>query len=241
MNYLNIHTDTLKSEEFIGAEPIERATWIALLGWCASQENGGVIWDCHLWGDRKWMSLCGVTSEEVKIASKLYRFEEGNLVVTFYPIDAEELVKSKREAGKKGGRPKKANAPKPLETKEENHMVNHPENHMVKQNGTMSETKGKEMEGNEKKRKVIAETQAIAWSSSDGWTGITQNDYDEWRKAYPACDVTQQLARMTEWLKSNPSKAHKKLWRKFLTSWLSRSQERGGDIPSNRPQAKRIL
>ena len=46
MNYLNIHTDILRGVEFIGAEPTERATWIALLGWCATQENGGVIDDC---------------------------------------------------------------------------------------------------------------------------------------------------------------------------------------------------
>jgi hypothetical protein len=40
---------------------------------------------------------------------------------------------------------------------------------------------------------------------------------------------------MTEWLKSNPAKAHKSRWRAFVTKWLTRSQDRGGGQPSNRP------
>jgi hypothetical protein len=34
---------------------------------------------------------------------------------------------------------------------------------------------------------------------------------------------------MHQWLLSNPQKAHKKAWRRFVTNWLSRAQERGGD------------
>ena len=155
MNYLNIHTDTLKSEEFIGAEPVERATWIALLGWCASQENGGVIEGCSEWGDRKWMSLCGVTSDEVKTISKLYGFRDGNLVVTFYPVESEASVKAKRSAGKKGGRPAMKKSGKPPSLKEKKPHGSGNGNHMVKQMETISETKrkgrkGKEKKGNEK-------------------------------------------------------------------------------------------
>jgi len=43
MNWINIHTDTLRSEDYLGADPIERATWLNLMGWCCSQENGGMI------------------------------------------------------------------------------------------------------------------------------------------------------------------------------------------------------
>ena len=75
MNYLNIHTDILRGVEFIGAEPIERATWIALLGWCATQENSGVIKGCKSWKNRQWQQLAGVTEEEVKTISPLYGFE----------------------------------------------------------------------------------------------------------------------------------------------------------------------
>lgn len=81
--------------------------------------------------------------------------------------------------------------------------------------------------------KPIVQTPAIAWSVTDGWTGITEQDREDWKEAYPACDITRQLAAMNQWLKANPSKAKKKKWRLFLTNWLGRSQERGGDAKSN--------
>ena len=46
-------------------------------------------------------------------------------------------------------------------------------------------------------------------------------------------DIDMQLTRMDAWLRANPAKAKRKLWERFITNWLSRSQERGGDIKSN--------
>lgn len=74
------------------------------------------------------------------------------------------------------------------------------------------------------------ETQAIAWSSTDGWSGISDQDREEWSSAYPTCDIDRQLAAMHQWLLSNPAKSKKKQWRRFVTGWLSREQERGGDM-----------
>ena len=82
MNYLNIHTDFLRSEAYLGAEPIERATWLNLMAWCASQENGGVIENAESWTDRKWQQLCGITLDEVKTISSLYGFKDGSLMVS---------------------------------------------------------------------------------------------------------------------------------------------------------------
>ena len=112
MNWLNIHTDTLRSEEYLGAEPVERATWLNLMAWCASQENGGIIEEAATWGERKWMQLCGVTKQEATLVSKLFCFTpEGALVVSLYPSDKENEVKTKRGVaranGKLGGRPPK--------------------------------------------------------------------------------------------------------------------------------------
>lgn len=76
---------------------------------------------------------------------------------------------------------------------------------------------------------------SISWSSSGGWAGITDEDRTAWRTAYPACDISGELARAAEWLKANPAKAKKSRWRAFVTSWLTRSQNRGGGQPSNRP------
>lgn len=71
----------------------------------------------------------------------------------------------------------------------------------------------------------------ISWSPASGWENIAEEDRAAWVTAYPACDVKLQLARMTEWLKSNPAKAHKSNWRRFVVNWLTKSQERGGDAP----------
>lgn len=75
----------------------------------------------------------------------------------------------------------------------------------------------------------------IRWDHEVGWWGITDADRKAWSIAYPACDIDRQLARADQWLRSNPAKARKELWRKFLTGWMSRSQEAGGDIRSAKP------
>jgi uncharacterized protein YdaU (DUF1376 family) len=69
---------------------------------------------------------------------------------------------------------------------------------------------------------------AIAWSFDFGWEGITPADRETWATAYPACTLDIELVRATEWLKANPTKARKSNWRRFLVSWLTRSQDRGG-------------
>jgi len=159
MNYLNLHTDLLRSEEYIGAEPLERATWLSLLAWCATQENGGIIADCKNWSDRKWQQICGITKSEVETISELYEFKDDNLVVNFYPIESENTVKAKRENGNKGGRPKQTQWEKPCGYPKPNHMDNHEVN--LTETTRLTETepqakrkekKGKEMEGKEKKR-----------------------------------------------------------------------------------------
>lgn len=78
---------------------------------------------------------------------------------------------------------------------------------------------------------------AVRWDSESGWQGITDADRQEWAAAYPACDLAAELARATVWLKANPTKAHKSNWRRFIVSWLTRSQDKGGThrTPGNRP------
>lgn len=148
MNWLNIHTDTLRSEEYLGAEPLERATWLSLLGWCATQENGGLIKDAVDWKDRKWQQVCGITKAEVEVESELYAFIKSDLLVRYYPVESEAAVIAKRLAGKKGGRPRK-----PLETKEEKPCGLAKHNHKAQVSKREVKTKGKEREGKERKGK----------------------------------------------------------------------------------------
>jgi hypothetical protein len=107
MHWINIHTETLRGEEFVGAEPLERATWLSLLGWCCAQENSGRITGGANWTSRKWQQICGVTLEEVQTESQLYEVDGDDLIVHFYPLEHQEKAAASRVNGKKGGRPKK--------------------------------------------------------------------------------------------------------------------------------------
>jgi uncharacterized protein YdaU (DUF1376 family) len=79
-----------------------------------------------------------------------------------------------------------------------------------------------------KRQKRSQHHAAIAWSDSDGWHGITASDRKAWGEAYPATVLDIELVRASEWLKANPTRARKSNWRRFLVSWLTRSQDRGG-------------
>lgn len=69
----------------------------------------------------------------------------------------------------------------------------------------------------------------IQWDAEHGWTGIAPETIASWGSAYPACDIDRQLAAMSAWLTANPAKARKSNWARFITNWLSRQQDRGGD------------
>jgi len=77
-------------------------------------------------------------------------------------------------------------------------------------------------------KKQAAKSDHISWSVETSWVGINDIDRAGWNVAFPAVNIEQELQKMTEWLISNPTQARKRLWRRFLTNWLSRSQERGG-------------
>ena len=71
---------------------------------------------------------------------------------------------------------------------------------------------------------------SIGWDPDGGWTGISEADLEAWSVAYPAVDVNRAMAQADQWLRSNPAKSRKKAWRRFLTGWMSREQERGGGV-----------
>lgn len=77
----------------------------------------------------------------------------------------------------------------------------------------------------------------ITWSAEAGWQGIGEADRAGWREAFPGAVIDTELAKATEWLKANPSKAGKRNWRAFLVRWLQRCQDSGGTNrqPANRP------
>ena len=86
-----------------------------------------------------------------------------------------------------------------------------------------------DLAGNPKKKKGAAD-ESLCWSPETGWQGFTDELWDELARAYPACDIRRQFLAMEQWLKANQAKARKSNWRKFVTNWLVREQDRGGDL-----------
>jgi hypothetical protein len=103
MNWLNLSIQTLDSENFLGSDPTQRATWLCLLRYCIGQENGGTITGCAGWADRKWQQLVRVTRDEVQSACDLWQWDGETLIVWGYPIEKEEEVQRNRESGARGG------------------------------------------------------------------------------------------------------------------------------------------
>lgn len=91
-----------------------------------------------------------------------------------------------------------------------------------------------------KRRKRSQPPDAVRWDAAAGWQNISDADRQEWREAFPACDLDQELAKATSWLRANPDRARRSNWRRFLVSWLTRSQDKGGTnrTPGNRPDDK---
>ncbi|MDP9630060.1 UNVERIFIED_ORG: uncharacterized protein YdaU (DUF1376 family) [Ensifer adhaerens] len=66
---------------------------------------------------------------------------------------------------------------------------------------------------------------------------VSEADVAEWSEAFPAVQVRQQLAAMRSWLNANPkNRKTSKGMKRFVVSWLSRDQDRGGG--RQHPQAQ---
>ena len=59
---------------------------------------------------------------------------------------------------------------------------------------------------------------------------IREQDVAEWQETFPNVDVMQQLRSMKLWCRDNPKKRKTQNGiRRFVTNWLDREQNRGGD------------
>ena len=85
---------------------------------------------------------------------------------------------------------------------------------------------------------TMAPHKRIRWDAATGWAGILPTDREQWAKAYPACDIDRQLAAMGTWLLANPTRARKSNFCKFVTGWLTKSQDHGGDTRAERRYAE---
>ena len=69
---------------------------------------------------------------------------------------------------------------------------------------------------------------------------ISEADVAEWRSAFPAVDIRQQLASARQWLIANPTRRKtQRGMRKFVVSWLDRRQNSAPPRQSTSPPRKR--
>jgi len=61
----------------------------------------------------------------------------------------------------------------------------------------------------------------VSWK----FTGITEDDIVGWKAMYIHINLDTEVNKACQWLRSNPSKAKKTLWRKFLTGWFHRAND----------------
>lgn len=151
MNWLNINISTLRSPEFIGSEPEQRATWLCVLGYSVDQENSGRLIGAASWKDRQWQQTCGVTLQEVVNAARLLVVDGDDIVVKFYPVDKQHEVVNKREAGRNGGRAKAAKAPSSATSTTPSSATSSAISCASPDGGSCASTEGKGREGKEKK------------------------------------------------------------------------------------------
>ncbi|OHB56115.1 MAG: hypothetical protein A2Y07_01190 [Planctomycetes bacterium GWF2_50_10] len=59
-----------------------------------------------------------------------------------------------------------------------------------------------------------------------GFENISPQQIQVWSQAYPAIDIELTMRQAAQWLLSNPKKA-KSNYRRFLTNWFARCQDRG--------------
>ena len=58
------------------------------------------------------------------------------------------------------------------------------------------------------------------------WTGLTDEQIQVWKSAYPAIDVDREISKAAAWIVSNPQDAPRSNFARFLNSWMERNQNR---------------
>jgi hypothetical protein len=216
MEWINIHAPTLRAPEYIGSEPLARATWFNVLAYCCEQENNGRIVGGAGWKDRQLQQTCGVTREEVMASAPLLEIDGNDVVVWRYPSEKQDIVQARREAGSKGGKSKGSSKP---EAK-------------PKQNPALAPTEGKGMEEEGNKREEEGGEPNRPLHTKDSWLArvgaLTVDDWslDWWERKWHYAEKTGWLSGsrpITNW------EAHQD---SLMTYFRSDSSERKAKTPA---------
>lgn len=160
-----------------------------------------------------------------KTAEKLWKKIEKKFVFQNGIVTHKRVIKEmqkqtesrlkRQEAGKKGAESRWGNDSNANSNAIEKNMAKHG-------SSTSTSTSTSVIKENNIKEKITFSFQ------SGGFENITSEDILAWSEAYPAVDVQLAIKQAAQWLISNPSK-RKKNYRRFLTHWFARTQEKGGN------------
>jgi hypothetical protein len=233
MEWLNLHSSVLHSPEAVGEDPVNRATWVWLLAYCATQENGGRIAGCAAWGDRRWQQSCQVTLEEVRRESLLWRWDGDDLVLRHYPQWKEDEIRAMRQGGREGnlrrwksGRiaPRKDEVDRPPNRDPISPPDSLPESPPVSRREG-KEVEGKEVEGNKKGTRRDGEC-ALTRTVSPRFRVPSRDELDLYaaKLGLPAPEVDKFVAyyESNGWrVGRNPMRS----WHGALAGWKTRWEE----------------
>lgn len=207
MNWINIHVSLLHAPEFLGCDPVARATWLSVLGHSVEQENGGRVAQCLKWKDRQWQQTCGVTLEEINASAPLLSWDGEDLVVWRYPLAHQVKVETNRKSGRAGGQSKsqaKAEAAR-LNGAKRKPSADPSESEALTQRNSKSNS-------NSKEREVGADVSA---PSDAEWLKGLETD-----PAYVGIHVQREFGKMTAWCAVNRKQPSR---RRFI-NWLNRAE-----------------
>jgi hypothetical protein len=214
MEWLNLHSSTLDSAEFVGAEPTQRSTWLCLLRFCIGQENEGRIVGAAHWGDRRWQQLVRVTRREIMDTCDLWRTVGDDVEVNFYPLAKQREIESKRQAGRdtvakrwmqqgeNGGSSANSSA-----------TCSAPPFSDTEGKGRGKEGKGKEEEGADPTPPASRRTPKL---SDDEWMESLKS-----ATAYAGIDIAREHSKATVWCQTRGIT----LSRKRFVNWLNRADK----------------
>ena len=101
MDWININIPRLMSSaEYIGSDHKARGIWLSVLRYCYQAENIGRVVGGADWEDSSWMECCGVTSRDVRFASKLLTVKDHDILVLGYEAAKQRECEVKRQAGR---------------------------------------------------------------------------------------------------------------------------------------------
>ena len=217
MRWLNIEIANLRSPAFVGAEPVERATWLSLLAYCCDQENGGVIKGCREWKDRQWQMTCGVMASEVIAEAQLWAWRGSDLRIAYYPLAKEAEVQAKRDFASRGGR---ASGEARREAQLEAQLQPQAQAGASQDGEADRERKGKERKGKERNGKEMEGNGKEVGRSAPQRSHLPDEEFwAEMKRHYPDIDVEAESRKMDAWLLAHPGRQKT---RKFVIAWLNK-------------------